>query len=76
MLDTTKLKQYASFLGDIEKHTDKYFIENLITEIEKRPKICRNAVEQWLKGAFQDENPDTCIGSYNLMFYRTILEKI
>jgi hypothetical protein len=79
-MKTIALQNFADFLeGHAQKHTDALFVRNLITEIEKRPKICVNAVDRWLKSAFSlppCPDNDNCIDVYNRSFYHQLLEKL
>lgn len=78
-MNTDKLKQFAEFLrNEANKITDALFIDNLITEIEKRPKVQFCEVDRWLKSAFEFKTfeQDNCIDTYNRSFYHQILSYI
>ena len=79
-MNTDKLKQYAAFLrNEANKITDALFIENLITEIDKREKIVYAVVDRWLKASFNfpnDYEKDNCFDTYNRSFYLQIISKI
>lgn len=80
MLNTEKLQSFAADLREqFNKHTDALFIENLINAIHSHPSACYDAVNQWLKAAFQlpaNCDNDNCFDVYNRSFFHQILEKI
>ncbi len=79
-MTTDNLKKYALFLrNDCNKIADALFVENLVTEIEKRDKITFDVVDRWLKAAFQfpsNYEKDNCFDTYNRSFYMQIVEKL
>ncbi len=80
MLNTNKLETFAADLRNVfNKHTDAMFIDNLINAIHSHPSACINAVNQWLKAAFElpiNPDKDNCIDVYNRSFYHSIVEKL
>lgn len=79
-MNTEKLLQFADDLKNLfGKHTDALFIDNLVGAINSHPSACYNAVNQWLKAAFQlpsNCDNDNCFDTYNRSFYHQILEKL
>ena len=78
-MNTNKLKTFSEDLREWDKITDALFVENLITEIEKREKITPAVVERWLLSAFnfpKDYEKDNCFDTYNRSFYHQIISKI
>jgi len=80
MLNTDKLQLFADDLKNVfNKNTDALFVENLISAIKNHPSACINAVNQWLKSAFElpeNSDNDNCIDVYNRSFYHQLREKL